>query len=93
MFDFNILVILIVIIFVALLTLTIAIIILVIEKSKMIGMMKVFGASYRKIQKIFLLLTLNIIVKGLIIGNAIGLILIYFQYHFKLINWIPIIIL
>ena len=89
MFDFNILVILIVVVFVALLNITIAIIILVIEKSKMIGMMKVFGASYRKIQKIFLLVTLNIIVKGLIIGNVVGLILIYFQYHFKLIQLDP----
>ena len=55
----------------------------------MIGMMKVFGASYRKIQKIFLFVTLNIILKGLIIGNVIGLILIYFQYYFKLIQLDP----
>ena len=86
MFDFNILVVLIVVVFVALLNITIAIIILVIEKSKMIGMMKIFGASYRKIHKIFLLVTLNIIIKGLIIGNMVGLILIYFQYQFKLIE-------
>ena len=86
MFDFNILVVLIVVVFVALLNITIAIIILVIEKSKMIGMMKIFGAPYRKIHKIFLLVTLNIIVKGLIIGNTIGLILIYFQYQFEIIE-------
>lgn len=86
MFDFNILVVLIVVVFVALLNITIAIIILIIEKSKMIGMMKIFGAPYRKIYKIFLLVTLNIIVKGLIIGNMIGLVLIYFQHQFKLIE-------
>ena len=89
MFDFNILVILIVVVFVAILNITIAIIILVIEKSKLIGLMKIFGAPYKKIQKIFLLVTLNIIFKGLIIGNIIGLILIYLQHQFNLIELDP----
>ena len=89
MFDFNILVILTVVIFVAILNITIAIIILVIEKSKLIGLMKIFGAPYRKIQKTFLLITLNVIVRGLIIGNIIGLILISLQDQFKLIRLDP----
>ena len=67
MFDFNILVILIVVVFVALLNITIAIIILVIEKSKMIGMMKVLSFIQKNTEN-FLLVTLNIVVKGLIIG-------------------------
>ena len=89
MFDFNILVILTVVIFVAILNITIAIIILVIEKSKLIGLMKIFGAPYRKIQKIFLLITLGIIIKGLIVGNIIGLILIFLQDQFNLIGLDP----
>ena len=89
MFDFNILVILTVVIFVAILNITIAIIILVIEKSKLIGLMKTFGAPYRKIQKTFLLITLNVIVRGLIIGNIVGLILIFLQDQFKLIRLDP----
>ena len=89
MFDFNILVILTVVIFVAILNITIAIIILVIEKSKLIGLMKIFGAPYRKIQKTFLLITLNVIVRGLIIGNIVGLILISLQDQFKLIRLDP----
>ena len=89
MFDFNILVILTVVIFVAILNITIAIIILVIEKSKLIGLMKIFGAPYRKIQKIFLLVTLGIIIKGLILGNIIGLILIFLQDQFNLIGLDP----
>lgn len=89
MFDFNILVILTVVIFVAILNITIAIIILVIEKSKLIGLMKIFGAPYRKIQKIFLLVTLGIIIKGLIVGNIIGLILIFLQDQFNLIGLDP----
>ena len=89
MFDFNILVILTVVIFVAILNITIAIIILVIEKSKLIGLMKIFGAPYRKIQKIFLLVTLSIIIKGLIVGNIIGLILIFLQDQYNLIGLDP----
>ena len=90
MFDFNILVILVVVIFVAILNITIAIIILIIEKSKLIGMMKIFGAPYKKIQKIFFLVTLNIIFRGLIIGNIVGLIMIFLQYKFNLIKLDPI---
>jgi lipoprotein-releasing system permease protein len=89
MFDFNILIILIVVVFVAILNITIAIIILIVEKSKLIGMLKIFGASFRKIQKIFFIVTLNIIVKGLIIGNSFGLMMIYLQHQFKLIKLDP----
>ena len=89
MFDFNILVILTVVIFVAILNVTIAIIILVIEKSKLIGLMKIFGASYKKIQKTFLLITLNLITRGLIIGNIIGMIMISLQDQFNLIELDP----
>ena len=90
MFDFNILVILIVVVFVGILNITIAIIILVIEKSKLIGMMKIFGTSTRKIRRIFLIVTLNIVVKGLIIGNIVGLIMIYLQQKFNLIELDPV---
>ena len=89
MFDFNVLVILTVVIFVAILNITISIIILVIEKSKLIGLLKIFGTPYRKIQKIFLLVTLNMISKGLIIGNILGLILINLQDRYNLIRLDP----
>mgnify|MGYP001243763063 FL=1 len=89
MFDFNILVILTVVIFVAILNITIAIIILVIEKSRLIGLMKIFGAPFGKIQGIFFLVSLKVIIKGLIIGNIIGLILIFSQDQFNLIRLDP----
>ena len=89
MFDFNILIILVVVIFVALLNITIAIIILVIEKSKLIGLMKIFGAPFGKIQKIFLFVTLDITFRGLIIGNIIGLSIIFLQNQFQLIELDP----
>ena len=90
MFDFNIIVILIVVVFVAILNIVIAIIILVIEKSKLIGLMKTFGATKAQIQKIFLLITLNIIAKGLFVGNFIGLSIIYLQRKFNFIELDPV---
>ena len=89
MFDFNILIILIVVVFVAILNITIAIIILIIEKSKLIGLLKIFGASYYSLQRIFLFVVLNIVTEGLIIGNLIGLIMIYLQRKFNLIELNP----
>ena len=89
MFDFNILIILIVVVFVAILNITIAIIILIIEKSKLIGLLKIFGASYYSLQRIFLFVVLNIVTRGLIIGNLIGLIMIYLQRKFNLIELNP----
>ena len=86
MFDFNMLVILTIVIFVAILNITIAIIILVIEKSRLIGLMKIFGAPYRKIQSIFFLVSLKLIIRGLIVGNIVGLILIFLQDQFNLIK-------
>ena len=89
MFDFNILIILIVVVFVGILNITIAIIILIIEKSKLIGLLKIFGASYYSLQRIFLFVVLNIVTRGLIIGNLIGLIMIYLQRKFNLIELNP----
>ena len=89
MFDFNILIILIVVVFVAILNITIAIIILIIEKSKLIGLLKIFGASNYSLNKIFLFVVLNIVTRGLIIGNLIGLIMIYLQRKFNLIELNP----
>ena len=54
-----------------------------------IGLIKVFGASYKKTHKIFLFITINIILRGLFIGNLIGLILINIQDQFNLIKLDP----
>ena len=89
MFDFNIIVILIVVVFVAILNIIIAIIILVIEKSRLIGLMKIFGATQAKIQKIFLLVALNIIAKGLFVGNFLGLTILYIQHKFNFVKLDP----
>jgi lipoprotein-releasing system permease protein len=65
------------------------ILILVMERTQMIGMLKALGANNKLIRTIFLYNGINLIVKGLLLGNALGLALCYIQYKFKLIKLNP----
>jgi lipoprotein-releasing system permease protein len=65
------------------------ILILVMERTQMIGMLKALGATDKLIRSIFIYNGVSLIVKGLLLGNAIGLGLCYLQYQFKLIKLNP----
>ena len=65
------------------------ILILVMERTQMIGMLKALGANNKLIRTIFLYNGINLIVKGLLLGNSLGLALCYIQYKFKLIKLNP----
>ena len=62
-----------------------ALLVLILERSKMIGLLKAMGAKNKLIQQVFLWNALYIILKGIFIGNIIGLALIFGQQKF---NWI-----
>ncbi len=49
------------------------ILILIMERTQMIGLLKAFGATNALIRRIFLLNGVRLIVKGLLIGNLLGL--------------------
>ena len=51
----------------------------------MVGMMKAMGSPDQMIRKIFLYSGLQLIVKGLILGNVLGLFLCWLQYEFHII--------
>ncbi len=87
LFDFNIAVILFLMILVAVLNMTTALLILILERAKMIGLLKSMGAKNTLIQKVFLWNAIYIIFKGLVIGNVIGLGLLFGQQKF---NWITL---
>lgn len=59
------------------------VLILVMERTQMIGMLKALGAVNEFIRSIFLYRGVNLIAKGLLFGNALGLGLCYLQYKFK----------
>ena len=89
LFDFNILIILIIVIIVSLVNLSTALLILIFEKSKMISILKTMGLNNIMIKKIFLWNGLLIILKGLLIGNFLGLMFFVIQKKYGFIKLDP----
>jgi lipoprotein-releasing system permease protein len=65
------------------------VLILVMERTQMIGMLKALGASNGFIRSVFIYNGVNLILKGLVVGNIIGLGLCYVQYKFKIMELNP----
>jgi len=62
-----------------------ALLILIIDRMKMIATLKALGATNWKIQKIFTLNALYLIIKGFLIGDILSFIIIFIQTNLKLI--------
>ena len=62
-----------------------ALLVLILERSRMVGLLKAIGGKNNMIQKIFLYNGVVIMSKGLIFGNLIGL---GFYFSQKLLGWI-----
>lgn len=60
--------------------------ILILEKTKFIGTMKALGATNKSIRKIFLLHAMHLSIRGLILGNALGIGLALIQKYFHIIS-------
>jgi lipoprotein-releasing system permease protein len=65
------------------------ILILVMERTPMVGILKAMGARNQLVRNVFLHSGMNLIVRGLAWGNAIGLGLCFIQYKFKFIALNP----
>lgn len=63
--------------------------VLILERSKMIGVLKALGAPYTLLRNIFLRKALQIILFGLLLGNLFGLGLAFLQAKFKFIRLDP----
>ncbi|MCP4457977.1 MAG: ABC transporter permease [Cytophagales bacterium] len=83
--DRNVLVLLALIVFVASFGMISMVLILIMERTRMVGMMKALGSADQMIRKVFLYSGLQLIAKGLIIGNVLGLMICWLQYEFQLI--------
>ncbi len=81
--DTNVAVILVLMTVVACVTLIAAMLILIIDKIRMIGILRALGTTRRVVREIFILLALRIAIIGLLIGNAVMLLLLWLQqtYH------------
>jgi lipoprotein-releasing system permease protein len=65
------------------------ILILVMERTQMIGLLKALGSPNRLIRMVFIHSGIQLLVKGLALGNVLGLGLCYLQYRFKFITLNP----
>jgi lipoprotein-releasing system permease protein len=89
LFDFNIIVILIIMIAVATINMVVALLVLILERTKMIGILKALGANNWAVRKIFLYNAFYLIAKGLFWGNLIGIGLLLIQQKFGIIKLDP----
>lgn len=65
------------------------VLILVMERTQMIGMLKAMGARNGFIRSIFVFNGINLILKGLILGNVLGLAACFIQWKFQLVKLNP----
>ena len=87
--DVNVQVILILMLIVGVINMITALLILILERTKTIGILKALGATNWSVRKIFLYSAVNLIVKGLLVGNAIALSFAFLQKKFSLISLDP----
>jgi len=72
LFDFNVLVILLVMLIVGIINMATALLVLILERSRMVGLLKALGAEHQTIQTIFLYNGALILLRGLFWGNLFG---------------------
>lgn len=89
LFDFNIIIILIIMIVVATINMAVALLVMILERTKMIGILKSLGANNNTIRKIFLFNATHLILRGLFWGNLIAISLLLIQQHFGIIQLNP----
>ncbi|MDA0757904.1 MAG: FtsX-like permease family protein [Bacteroidetes bacterium] len=81
LFDMNVLVIIVIMILVGGINMITALLVTILEKTHIIGVLKVLGATNRSLRSIFLANGIYLISVGLIIGNVIGIGLIFLQKY------------
>ncbi len=89
MIGVNSQIIIVLMIVVAIINMTSTIIIIILEKTKLIGLLKALGTANWSIRKIFLYNASKMILKGLVLGNIIAIGLLLIQKHFQIIKLNP----
>ncbi len=89
LFDINVYLIIGIMIVIAGINMITALLVLILERTKMIGILKTLGSTNGSLQKMFLYNAGYIILKGLFWGNLIGLLLLFSQQYFGFIALDP----
>jgi lipoprotein-releasing system permease protein len=87
--DVNLAIVLILMLIIGIVNMGSALLVLILVRTNFIGILKAMGASNVFVRKIFLVHTGQLILKGMIWGNAIGLGLCWLQYQFHIIPLDP----
>jgi lipoprotein-releasing system permease protein len=87
--DINVVIILLLMVLVSGFTMISGLLILILEKTNMIGLLKAMGCQNWSIRKIFLIQSFFLIGKGMLIGNAVALVLCFVQSRYGLIKLDP----
>ncbi len=87
--DTNVVVIILLMSLVAAFTIVSCLFILILERVRMIGILKALGATDRFVARIFIYLAMRIVLLGMLIGNAAGFMLLWLQYRFHLVPLDP----
>lgn len=66
-----------------------ALLVLILERTQMIGILKALGSRSWSIQKLFIYIASYLAIKGLILGNGIGLLLLFIQKYLSPITLNP----
>ena len=87
--DINVNVVIILMLIVAVINIITALLILILERTKLIGILKAIGQTNWSIRKVFLYNAIYLIIKGLFWGNFLGITLSLFQKQFHIISLNP----
>jgi lipoprotein-releasing system permease protein len=86
----NVVVFLFLILIVASFSMVSVLLILIMERTQMVGMLKAMGAENGLIRSVFVFLGWRLMFKGLLIGNGVGLAIVWLQYKFKVLPLDPV---
>ncbi|RMG78397.1 MAG: ABC transporter permease [Bacteroidetes bacterium] len=84
--DWNVFIIIFLMTLVAGITMISTLLIIILEKTNMIGVLKALGATNLSVKRIFIINGGYLVLTGLIIGNALGLLLAFLQFQFHFIS-------
>lgn len=89
MIDVNAVIIITLMVIVAAINMISALLILILERTNLVGILKALGLANGSVRKIFFHVSLQLLIKGLLIGNLIGVGFCWLQNQFKFLSLNP----
>ena len=86
LFNTNVVVLLCITIFICIITLISTFFIIILEQTSTIGILKAMGMTTQRVRNVFLFIGLRVIVKGMIIGNVVGVGLCLLQKYLHIVK-------